>query len=111
MSLEPEKRRRGRVSANVPQIELKPGKMTRVLKELGRKDPSFKKIEHVTDIPNNKIPKYVDALVKKYGPTPAYRMVLVQIVFRKNSRDPDVVKDREKFELMKELIQRKYLKG
>ena len=86
---------KGRGFPAIPK--LKRGRMTLVANKMG--------YERVSDIPNMKIPQFVDKLVVKYGERSALAMINPQRTFRK--RLADGVK--EKFELMYQAWRKKYL--
>ncbi len=101
MSIKPKRNlpidRRKRVEG-VKLPELKKGRMTRIAHEMG--------YDRVIDIPNSKIPEFVDRLVDRYGRADAIRMINAQVVFRK--RMPDDYAGKKKFLLMKEYYMEHY---
>lgn len=90
----------GRGPKTLPPIR-EPGKMTRVARGMG--------YTLVSDIPDESIPDFVDALVREYGEHSASGMVRWQINIRKNVSDTDRVK--RKFLLMQEHLSEEYAGG
>ncbi|MDG7016677.1 MAG: hypothetical protein JRM82_04795 [Nitrososphaerota archaeon] len=66
--------------------------MNRLAKDMGH--------ANATKVPDDEIDGFVRRLVDRYTERSARGMVQSQVNFRANSRNPKVVKDREKFERM-----------
>lgn len=89
-----------------PGISMRPGRMTAVLETLKKKNKAFEKYDHVTDIPESKIPIFAKALARRYGLKHAKAMTRVMIILRKDRRERVVVKHRKWFERLLEELEK-----